>query len=87
MKAAVWGLVVILAGVVTGAWMSQKPWKEMREQRAQAHAADQEMRRVESERNTLVREAARLDTPAGRERLARERGYRKPGESAPDEVR
>ncbi|MBS1724495.1 MAG: hypothetical protein JSS66_16250 [Armatimonadetes bacterium] len=75
-----WTIAVIAVAIGTGLYLSRKPWAELREQRALSRDASDEMKRVEAERADLARQESRLKNPAGREALARERGYRKPGE-------
>ncbi len=76
--------LLVVLGSVTGFALSLKPWEKLREERSRATEAKKEMREVEKERADLLRQQARLDSSAGREELARQRGYKKPSEKAWD---
>ena len=71
-------LAVLAAGAAIG--LSLRPWQTARDQKQQAHRARAELRKAESERAEMLRKEARFESPAGREEMARERGYRPPGE-------
>ncbi len=73
------GLIVVVA-VSAGIALSRKPWQVYHEQRRAADEQLAEMHRSEKNLETLVRKDARVKTSIGREELAREAGYRKPGE-------
>lgn len=80
MNRAGWNLILATLAVALGIGLSLQPWREFAEQRAKRNQAQLEMQQAERERAELVREAARHDSPIGREELARDRGYRKPNE-------
>ena len=80
MKSKGWALLVVVLGIASGVFLSRKPWQEFAEQRGVSKEAATEMKRAEGERAELARQSAIAESPAGREALARERGYRKPGE-------
>ncbi|HTQ11323.1 MAG TPA: hypothetical protein VMI31_14755 [Fimbriimonadaceae bacterium] len=71
-------LVVAAAGV--GLYLSRGPWLAYRQERQKSDAATNEMLKSEADKNDLIRQKAKLDTPIGREELARDLGYRKSGE-------
>jgi hypothetical protein len=74
-RAAFFGLAV-LAGVA----LSLKPWQAYNQQRKIADQSASEMRSAEAHRAELLRKEAKAGSPIGREELAREQGYVKPGE-------
>jgi hypothetical protein len=82
-KAGLNALIVVLA-VVTGIYASRKPWMVYREQQQRANEATREMNDAEKSREELQRQAASLDSPLGRETLARKIGYSKQGETPVD---
>ena len=71
--------IVVLAVGIT-AFATKDEWTGLKGQ--QRVAADAEARRQEAERKyaDLAEQRARLETPAGQERQAREMGYHKPVE-------
>ncbi|MEO7454188.1 MAG: septum formation initiator family protein [Fimbriimonadales bacterium] len=77
-KLATLSIVVIAVGVA--AYATRDDWTALSGQRQSA--ADAEARRQQAEQKyaDLAEERARLETPAGQERRARELGYRKSGE-------
>ena len=79
-------MVVVLA-VCTGIYLSRKPWQEYREQKAVTRGADLDMKKAENDRAELVGQGARLENPAGRERTARLRGYRKANETPLEDLK
>jgi len=79
-RKTVWkGLCAALA-VGVGIALSLTPWQHYREQRIRANDAARAMREAEAEKVALLREQARVGSPAGKEELARARGYSRPGE-------
>ena len=75
-----WSILIVVVGVATGMALSLKPWQHYREQKEIANNARAEMKATEQQRSELMREKSRLESPVGREELARERGYRRPWE-------
>ena len=63
-----------------GLYLSRGPWQTYRDQRAKADEATREMESAEHEKADLLKRRAEIETPMGREKLARERGYLKKGE-------
>ncbi|MBS1715350.1 MAG: hypothetical protein JST30_13555 [Armatimonadetes bacterium] len=80
-------VAVAVAAVVAGVMCSRRPWQELGVQNAKTRTAVEDMNRAQAEKAELVGRLSRLQNPAGREALARERGYRKPGETSFDEKR
>lgn len=78
-------IVVVVVGFATGLALSQRPWDELRSQKHQRADTVKEMRKAEVDRADLIAEAARMQNPAGKERVARSRGFYKPGETPVDE--
>ncbi len=91
-------IVFFAVAVGAGVLLSLKPWvdskdianrsvwQQMKIQRGKATAARADMKSAENERAELAAQRARLESPAGKEAMARERGLLKPGE-VPIEVR
>lgn len=52
------------------------------QQRKGANAASADLAKAEREKTLLMRERAKLETPMGRQELAREQGYLKKGEES-----
>ena len=75
-------VAVVVVAAVAGVAASMKPWQVWSEQKAMANDETKEMRESEKRRDDLVRKDAKLKTSIGREELAREKGYLKPGEVA-----
>jgi hypothetical protein len=76
----VWEALFVAAALGVGLALSWKPWRMYLEQRAVADRNRAEMRAAEKGRAELARAKAEFESPGGRERAAREQGYRKPGE-------
>jgi hypothetical protein len=76
----VWNVVFVLAAVGAGLFLSIKPWQVYREQRKIADENVAEMRQAEQARAELMRRKTDVESSAGRERLVRDAGFRKPGE-------
>jgi cell division protein FtsB len=75
-----WHALLVLLAASIGAVLSIESWQHYSAQRRLAEAARAEMRAAEAERVRLMRQEARLESAAGREERARERGYRREGE-------
>jgi hypothetical protein len=73
-KKLFWNSAFVLAAIATGIALSVKPWQVYAEQRAKADAAVEDMRE------------AKYEGSLGREELAREQGFRRPGEVAVPEI-
>lgn len=72
---------VLLLAVGTGLALSLKPWQVYNAQRKKSEEAERRADAAQAERVELSRQKALLDSPSGKERIARERGYVKPGET------
>jgi hypothetical protein len=72
----------VVAAVCLGIYLSREPWIAYREQKGKADIATKEMLKVESEKAELERQRAKLETPMGKEELARRNSYVKQGEEA-----
>ena len=81
MRTSIWNLTFVLAAAATGLALSYRPWSVWRDHRAKADQHVQEMRDAERSREELIRQRARMETPLGKEEMAREQGYLKPGET------
>ncbi|MFQ3586397.1 MAG: hypothetical protein SNJ74_09775 [Fimbriimonadaceae bacterium] len=74
------GVLFVVLAIGAGAAMSAKTWDAYHRQRAETARATAEMVSAEKRREALVRERAYAESPAGREALARQQGFRRPGE-------
>jgi hypothetical protein len=70
---------VVIAACVA-AYVTHDDWAALKDQRQTATEAEARRQDAEKQFADLAEERARLETPAGQERRARELGYRKPGE-------
>lgn len=84
-KRFAWNALFLTLAVAVGVFLSLKPWEQYREQRQETDEAVSQMKDAERERADLIRERMRYESPAGREQLARERGYRRAGEQSLDQ--
>lgn len=75
-----WTVAVAVAAVAAGLALSYKPWTVYHQQRVKTDHNIKEMQQAESSREELIREKNRIEPSLGRERLARDQGYLKPGE-------
>lgn len=87
MKFGYWISTAIVFGLVTGLVLSQKPWIEWRRQLALTKEAESIMKQAEKDRANEARELAKRDSQIGREKIAREHGYRRPNEIPIDEMK
>lgn len=83
-RRTIWNLALVTVAVAAGLALSAKPWEAYFKQRESTDRQVTEMRRAEASRAELSRRKAQVESPVGRERLAREQGYRKPGEQPAD---
>lgn len=82
-----WHIVFALLAISIGVALSLRPWQLYLDQRERSQEATADMKAAERERADLIRERNRYESPVGREELARERGYHKPGERPLDEAK
>ncbi len=76
-----WRIVIVVAALGTGMYLSRKPWEVYREQKAKASAVTLEMNKAEKEREKMMDEKASVDSALGREKAIRDAGWTKPGET------
>ena len=76
-----WQVVIVVAAVGTGLYLSKKPWEVYREQRVKSDLISQDMQSAEHEREELMKEKAKMSSPLGREEKMREKNWRRPGET------
>jgi hypothetical protein len=81
MNRNLWFLLVAVAGAITGATLSAKPWMIFNEQKRQTREVVKDMQEAELERVRLSNEKSRLNSPLGRETALRKKGYIKKGET------
>ena len=74
-------IVTAVVGVSIGLYASRDVWRRYSDERREAERAKVEMHAAEVRKADLQKQRADLESEAGRERLARERGWLKPGES------
>ena len=84
MRKVAFYIAFALVAVSVGAYMAREPWGRYQEERALAKRANEEMKKAEAERAELVRQRAKVKSPAGREELLRDNGYVKKGEQPLD---
>jgi hypothetical protein len=70
----------IFTAVLVGAAFSLKPWKTYLEQKELQQQSVREMKKAEGEMERLMQQKAEAESAIGREKLAREQGFLKPGE-------
>lgn len=73
-------LSIFVIAACVAAFATKDDWGGMLDQRRAAAEAESRRQSAERKYADLAEERARLETPAGQERKAREMGYRKPGE-------
>jgi hypothetical protein len=71
---------LVVAAIGIGLFASRSVWEHYAEQRTATDAARHQMLDAEAKRADLMRQRADLASEAGREREARERGWRRPDE-------
>lgn len=76
----IWNTVFVIAALSTGVALSLKPWQIFLEQRKLASDKVSEMTAAEANRTKLMEQKVRLESTTGREEIAREQGYLRPGE-------
>ena len=70
----------VVAAASLGFYLSRDPWVAYHEQKLKADSATKDMMKAESAKNELLERKAKIESPAGREQLARGLGYVKDGE-------
>ncbi len=78
-KTRTWMIVIFAA--VMGAYLARAPWKVYREQRSHANELLAQAQTDEMQQTSLEKRDSDLKSPIGREKLAREHGYLKQGET------
>jgi hypothetical protein len=76
-----WIALGTVVAVGAGIYASRGAWQDAASERSKRDEAVAEMRAEEANKAELRRRLAEAETPAGRERLARERGMRRPEET------
>lgn len=84
MKKAGSRTIFVATAVAVGLAASYSSWRMVREYQAKLSAAEQRTRAAQMQKAELLGKRSRLDDSAGREEIARERGYVKPGEQRLD---
>lgn len=82
-----WMLALLAFAAALGAALSFKPWQAYMEQKSETEELRRNMRSLEAEKARLIEERGRAESPVGVEQLAREQGFRKPGEVPPEKVK
>jgi len=73
-------IFTIVLAISTGAFLSRSSWQSLKTQRAEYAEQVVAARKIEAERTDLLKKTADLESPFGKEKRARELGYRKPYE-------
>ena len=81
----IWNVLFVGAAVATGVALSLKPWRVYSEQRKLANEKVSEMSAAEANRTKLMEQKVRVESSTGREKIARDYGFRRPGEIPLDE--
>lgn len=76
----IWTWSVVVLAIGAGLALSATPWRAYTKQQAATDAQVGEMRAAEESRSALSRQKAQIENPIGREELAREQNFRRPGE-------
>ena len=76
--------VAVALGVAVGVALSIKPWQAYHDQRIKADDAISRAAEMQRRQSELAREKALLNTPLGKEKQAREKGFVRPGETPVD---
>ena len=74
--------VFVAVAAVLGVYLSRGPWHAYSQQKEKADVATKEMLKAEQDTTDLQRQKAAIESPLGREQLARQNLWLKPGESA-----
>jgi hypothetical protein len=80
-----WQVAIVVAAVGTGLYLSRKPWIVYGEQMRSLEETRQEMREAESEHERLLKQEMELSSPLGKEKLWRNKGRLKKGETPANE--
>ena len=73
-------ILTVTLAIATGAFLSRSSWQSLQTQRKEFKAQVAESREIEADRTELLKKTADLESPFGKEKRARELGYRKPYE-------
>ncbi len=73
-------LLAVAIAVLAAMFFNVGTWELYQDQKAKKSASDARMRMAEEERARMLEEKSELEKPRGREALAREQGYKRPGE-------
>ncbi len=73
-------ILLTLAGVAIGVASSSTAWRKLRDQRELTDQAREQVHQAESNRSELLRKQSVVETDAGRETIARDRGFQAPNE-------
>lgn len=76
----VWEMVFVGAAVAVGIALSARTWEAYNVQRLKGDEKSTEMKKAEAAREDLLKQKAKLESPAGREQMARDQGFTRPGE-------
>lgn len=79
-RKSVLSVFFVVCAACLGLYLSRGPWVAYREQKLKADIATKEMLKAESEKTDLMKQKAMLESPIGRETLARQHNYIKNGE-------
>jgi hypothetical protein len=78
-KIRTWTIVAL--ALVCGAYFAREPWQVYRQQRAKANDSIDVAETNDVQRVSLLKREADLKSPIGHEKVAREHGYVKKGET------
>lgn len=75
MRKAIYWIVFVIAAASVGTYFAREPWDAFQREQELVREAEEEMRTAETERADLMKQNAKVRSPAGREKLARDIGY------------
>jgi len=75
-----WRILIVVAAIGVGGYLSRKPWEVYKDQQSKVTNATAEMQAAEQERERLMKEKMKYGSALGREQKMREAGWIKPGE-------
>lgn len=74
-------IIFIVAALIVGVGFSLKPWQAFMNEKKVRDEFVAEMNKAEKESEDLARKKARAESPLGREELARQNNFARPGEA------
>jgi hypothetical protein len=73
--------MIVGVAICCGAYFAREPWQVWRQQRAKANASIEQAETNDALHVGLLKRQAEMKSPIGREKMAREHGYVRQGET------